>query len=104
MVAIKIGISMLVDSNLVWVYIPLAFLSCFARCLCCPHGQDIFYSFLELDEIFEDTYEKFWEVTFWREHERTRREEEYIRKYSVEVEREKMEKRPPTPQSVIEEV
>ena len=61
---------------------------------------------MECDEILEECYNRHWEVTFWREHERTRQEETYVRKYSVEEDRANM-KAPPvvvTQESVIEQV
>ena len=59
--------SLIVEPILLPIACLLGWVTCFFRCLRCPHGQDCLYSFLECFEHVEAIVNFYGDVRWWRQ-------------------------------------
>mmetsp|Transcript_14620 Transcript_14620/g.24897 ORF Transcript_14620/g.24897 Transcript_14620/m.24897 type:complete len:131 (-) Transcript_14620:41-433(-) len=69
-VTIKVVILQLIEPLIVPIACVAACISCLARVVHSPHGEDLVYSCLECCEITDDGIGLYWEVDWWRKHEK----------------------------------
>lgn len=69
-VTIKVIILQLIEPFIIPIACIAAIITFFMRLLRCPHGKDLVYSCLECFEVVDLAIGLYWEVDWWRKHER----------------------------------
>ena len=69
-VTVKITILQMIEPVVIPIACIAGIISFFMRCFSCTHGKDLVYSCLEWCEIIDDSIGLYWEVDWWRKHEK----------------------------------